>query len=130
MLSRHIRPPVAAFLLALMTSAQAATADGTAAAAVNFCRHVDGLLDGPHIPDEATARAIAAAIIAQRESRKYADQYDLIVQDEGPAWLVFQSLPDIPAPTDDMVITVMGGGGLAMRIAKCDGAISGLHWQR
>ncbi len=67
MLSKHIRPPVAAFLLALMTSVQAATADGTAAADVNVCLHVDGMIDGPHIPDETTARVVAAAIIAQLE---------------------------------------------------------------
>lgn len=88
------------------------------------------MLDGPHVPDAATASAIASAVIARTPGLEAAEHYTLIIEDEGAYWSAFQTPPDIPSHDPDVTITTFGGGGLEMKIAKCNGAISDAHYQR
>jgi len=94
------------------------------------CPHTDGLIDGPYVAEESTARAIAVAIIEQMQSRERQAEYDLNVEDDGAFWTAFQSVRGFPRRDGDSITVMMGGGGLTMRIAKCDGALSSMHWQR
>ena len=71
-------------------------------------------------------------MIARNDQTKPPEQYKLYVEDEGDHWVAFQGPPQflIPTADPDVFITVNGGGGLGMNIAKCDGAVSQVHWQR
>lgn len=91
------------------------------------CPHTDGLIDGPHVSDEATARAIALVIISRMDNPERQQTYDLNIQDGGDHWVVWQSVRGDPR-RDATVIR--RGNGLSMRIAKCDGALSSVHWMR
>src|SRR5690554_1188067 len=108
---------VLSFLLAACTTATAAE-DQTSEPAI-VCPHTDGLIDGPYVAEEATARAIALAIIEQMQSGERQAGYDLNVEDDGAFWTVFQSVRGYPREDGDSITVMMGGGGLTMRIAKC-----------
>ncbi|KCZ86485.1 hypothetical protein HHI_17213 [Hyphomonas hirschiana VP5] len=86
------------------------------------CPHVGGMIEGPYVAGESTARSIAQAVVEQMQWHDLQAEYDLNIRDDGDAWIAFQS----PKERQD----VRGGGGLTMRISKCDGAISSMHWQR
>jgi hypothetical protein len=88
------------------------------------CRHQDGLIDRPVVPTAEVARGIFTAVAKPLQSEKVASQYILYISDAGTAWAVMQGLPDRPG------MITMGGGGLTMRIDKCTGAISEMHYQR
>jgi len=88
------------------------------------CPHQDGLIGRPVVPTAEVARGIFAAVAKPLQSEQAASEYVLTIADEGAAWAVYQALPDRPG----MIIT--GGGGLEMRIDKCTGAISEMHYQR
>jgi hypothetical protein len=45
-------------------------------------------------------------------------------------WLVFQSIPDAPPDAQGNIHVTVGGGGLGMRIDRCNGRISKVHYQR
>jgi hypothetical protein len=45
-------------------------------------------------------------------------------------WLVFQSLPDALAAANGSVTITAGGGGLGLRIDRCNGAMSRVYYQR
>ena len=88
------------------------------------CRHQDGLIDGPVVPTAEVARGIFAAVARPLQSEAAASGYVLTIADQGVAWVVYQALPNPPG------VTTMGGGGLEMRIDKCTGAISEMHYSR
>lgn len=87
------------------------------------CERVQGTYPGPYVGREETARAIAVAIIESLQTQERQERYELLLQDSGDHWIAFQS----PLPRDSRT---RGGGGLQMRIAKCNGAVSGLSFQR
>ena len=89
------------------------------------CHHQDGLIDGPVVPTAEVARGIFTAVAKPLQSEQAASKYVLTIADEGAAWAVYQALPPPPAG-----MIMMGGGGLTMRIDKCTGAISEMHYQR
>ncbi len=117
---------------ALLACCTAVTGCQVLTPATSTCAHVDGFLDGPHVADEETARAIANAMIARNGQLEPPAEFRLYVEDDGDHWVAFQGPPEFLVPTSDpdVFITPYGGGGLAMNIAKCDGAISNVHWQR
>lgn len=87
----------------------------------------------PVAPDEAAARRVAEAVIAVRPHPS-SKRYDLRVErdrDDLGQWLAFQSLPR-PRRREGpgWVLVTAGGGGLAMRIDSCTGAVSRLHYSR
>ncbi|MBL8537668.1 MAG: hypothetical protein JNM59_09735 [Hyphomonadaceae bacterium] len=110
--------------------------EANVAAAPVACQHTAGLIDGPYVADEATARRIALAVILGMErreeliSRERQRRYDLKVEDRGAYWIAFQTVRGYPRREGDAIIVMAGGGGLEMRIAKCDGTISEVHWSR
>lgn len=76
------------------------------------------------MPNAETARNIAAAIIAARQSPGETRKYQLLVEPDGHnpgLWLAWQARSGEPA---------LGGGGISMRINRCTGSISNLHHQR
>jgi hypothetical protein len=89
------------------------------------CHHEDGLIDRPVVPTAEVARAIFAAVAKPLQSEQAASKYVLTIADGGAAWVVFQALPPPPAG-----MIQFGGGGLEMRIDKCTGAISEMHYSR
>jgi hypothetical protein len=84
------------------------------------CHHIDGSIDGPVVPTPDIARAIFSAIAKGRSVRSPMAGYKLATEDNGASWLVYQ-MPDD---------TNIRGGGLMMRINKCTGAISEIHYMR
>jgi hypothetical protein len=87
----------------------------------------------PVAPDLAAARRIAQAVIASRpfpRRRRYVLQV-IADRDDPGRWLAMQSLPE-PRPSRHpwIVSVTAGGGGVVMRIDRCTGAISQLHYAR
>lgn len=111
---------MALLLLALQIMVMAPPASGP----VPVCPHHDGLIDGPVVPTAEVARGIFAAVAKPLQSEQAASKYVLTIADQGADWAVYQALPKPPG-----TITV-GGGGLEMRIDKCTGAISEMHYSR
>lgn len=57
--------------------------------------------------------------------------YSLHVERDGATgWFVFQSLSDSPSDANGKIAVIAGGGGLGMRIDRCNGAMSRVHYQR
>lgn len=96
------------------------------------CPKRSGFLDGPFVWDEDTAKMIAQVIIDGIKKRKPDDKYVLEVFNDGSHWEVFQSIRriDEEIEEDGAITVIAGGGGVAMRIAKCDGAVSEVHFSR
>ena len=86
----------------------------------------------PVAPDAAAARRIAEGVISARP-RFGLNIYRVNVvpdPDHADRWLAYQSVvPDAP-PTGRATGTMRGGGGLAMRIDRCTGAVTDIHRQR
>lgn len=88
---------------------------------------------GPVIPDEKTARAVAKAIISAQPTSERLRKYRLNISGGGlteGAWFAYQGPENKPKITHKEISVVMGGGGLTMRIDRCTGAISDLHYVR
>jgi hypothetical protein len=101
-----------------------------------YCPKEPGLLQGPYVPNEIVARQIFHAVAAVFNRTDTEGKYVVRVNEYSDAWAVYQSLPEsndacINDPTGNTKCTVTsGGGGLAMRINKCNGAISNVHYSR
>jgi hypothetical protein len=82
---------------------------------------------GDLVPSAQVAREIAEAVIRGRQTDKERSEFQLMVEPAGnDAWDVMQVIPDrIEA---DGTVTVTNGGGLAIRIARCNGAILFVHY--
>ena len=87
----------------------------------------------PVAPDEAAARRIAEAVIAGRPHPPRR-RYVLHVRRDGEdpsQWIASQGLPPPRRrPPPGSIYVRAGGGGLGMRIDRCTGAVSRLHYQR
>ncbi len=97
---------------------------GAAASSVSSCS-----LPFEVVQDEASARAIAQVVIGSAPPQavpKYSKRYDLRVSfvPERRSWIPVQH----PVPVDNG-LSILGGGGLGMEIAACDGAVSGIDRQ-
>ncbi len=95
----------------------------------------------PVAPDEAAARRIAEAVIANvppsqrlREATAAGARYRLIVKrdpDDPHLWIAFQGLPPPPrSGRRDRIVLQAPGHGLGFRIDRCTGAISQMAYQR
>lgn len=91
------------------------------------CPKAAGVVRGLFVFRESTARAIAMAVIAELQEKDVRDAFELVIKDEGDHWIAFQNTP---AKQQGDAVIVTFGGGVEMDIAKCDGAISSLHWQK
>ena len=103
----------------LLLVLQIVTVTPTASGPAPVCQHRDGMIDGPVVPTAEVARGIFTAVAKQSE--QVAGRYVLTIVDAGAAWGAYQVLP-----TSN--IGLRGGGGLTMRIDKCTGAISEMHY--
>ena len=84
----------------------------------------------PLVANAETARAIFLAV--ERDFFPQADlqTYPAVdVHDDGDRWAVFRHRPSVRLPSGELEIT-RGGGQLELTIAKCDAAISGVHFSR
>ena len=111
---------MALLLLALQIMVMAPDVSGPAP----VCPHQEGLIGRPVVPTAEVARGIFVAVAKPLQSEQAASGYVLTIADEGAVWVVFQALPDRPG------VIITGGGGLQMRIDKCTGAISRMHYER
>ena len=92
-----------------------------AASATPACHHEDGYLDGPFVPDAATAKAIYIAVRQKQVSLKH---FPVIrITDEGDHWAVSEGTLH-PNPNQ------LGGGQFYVSIDKCSGAISHSAYNR
>ena len=86
---------------------------------------------GELVPNEQVARELANVIIRSRQSEQRRSQYSLRVEKDGAtAWLVYQSLPDGRPDANGRIRVTSGGGGLAIRINRCNGAMSAVYYMR
>ena len=100
------------------------------------CGKEGGMVAGPFVKDAATARRIFEAVAESQRDAEFMAKYRIHVDEGASDWAVYQSLP--PAPDSCEISTsasarcsvTSGGGGLSMRIDKCTGAVSRVHYQR
>ena len=77
---------------------------------------------GDLVPNSQVAREIGAAILRGRQGAEESARYEIRVEAAGnDAWAVLQLVPDrIEA---DGSVTHTDGGGVAIRIDRCNGAV-------
>ena len=86
---------------------------------------------GDLVPNAQVARRIAEAVIRGRETPERRARYRLDVEPDGQGdWRASQSLPQSPPNAHGNSVITRGGGGLTMRIGRCDGKISEVHYVR
>lgn len=107
----------------------------TSVAAERDCGKEPGFLGGPLVANAETAQGVFEAVALGLRGPAFMAKYTIHVKEEATAWGVYQSLHPEPdgckGSTSENCITVTsGGGGLSMRINKCTGAISHVHYQR
>jgi hypothetical protein len=85
---------------------------------------------GELVPTAQVARPLAEVIIrGQASAARTADHVLRVDQRDQGNWLVSQSLPaSAPRVEPDAIVVTHGGGGLQMRIDRCNGAISDVHY--
>ena len=95
------------------------------------CPKAQGMIRGPVVKTKQAAFMIFKAVELDI-APKLLEKYPVFVgEDEGDSWLVFQTSPPSSVPPKPGEIIVSAGGGmLSMRISKCDGAISEMHYNR
>ena len=86
---------------------------------------------GELVPNAQVAGELAEAVIRSRQTPEQRSRYVLRVEEDGTTgWVVFQSLPDTRASGNGAITVTAGGGGLGMRIDRCNAAMSEVHYQR
>ena len=89
------------------------------------------ILVGELVPNAAVARDIAEAVFRSRQKPEQRSKYVVHVQkDDESGWVVFEALPDQRRDAKGNITVTAGGGGLAMHIDRCNGAMSGVYYQR
>lgn len=80
------------------------------------------IFEGEVVPTADTAMEIAEAVLKRRQPLKVRSLFELHVKPAGPdAWDVMQVVLPHEAPDGHLIVT--DGGGLSIRIARCDGRI-------
>ena len=86
---------------------------------------------GELVPSAEVARDIAEAIFRSRQSPEQRSRYVVHVeQDDRKGWVVYQALPNTPPDANGNITVTAGGGGLGIRIDRCNGAMSNVFYQR
>ena len=84
----------------------------------------------PLVTNSETAKAIFLAVEKDFFPAADAETYPVVgATDEGDRWIVSRGRSPVTTPQGDVEVT-MGGGQLALTIAKCDAAISGVVFNR
>ena len=107
----------------------------TSVAAERDCGKEPGFLGGPFVASAETAQRIFEAVALGLRGPEFTAKYTINVSEETASWAVYQSLHPEPdgcqnSTIENCVTVTSGGGGLSMRIDKCTGAISQVHYQR
>jgi hypothetical protein len=119
-IGHHLRMKILSALVIVAISLGSAPAQGKACPS----------FFGPAVPDAATARAIATAVIRSHQPLNKTRSYALKVgRNVSGNWEAFQFVPPRTLPNGDTVV-IEGGGGFQMVIDRCSGAISGLILQK
>lgn len=117
------------FVGGIAASALMGCQHGSDASAALSCAGVDWRgFDRPLVATEAAALAIGAAIIAENAPQEPGEPYQLRAADEGDHWVVYQFKP--PETLENGTVLLQFGGGLELRINKCDGKIRSLRGQK
>jgi hypothetical protein len=90
-------------------------------APVPDCPHTAGHIQGPFVPTAAAARQVFIAIGDAVAPDAMAKHQDVVVQDEGSYWAVFQTMR-VRRGENGPVVT-SSGGGLSLDLDKCTGAV-------
>jgi hypothetical protein len=94
------------------------------------CNQPPGKAIGEIVPTKDTARAIYRAIAAGRHD-KVSSSNDILVNDDGDHWEVFQYPKKGPTYEDhhglETIRVVAGGGTLELDINKCDASVLGSY---
>ena len=86
---------------------------------------------GELVPNVQVARDLADVVIRSRQTPEERSRYVLHVEPDGETgWSVFQGLPDGSPDANGNVTVSAGGGGLGMRIDRCNGEMSSVYYQR
>jgi hypothetical protein len=86
---------------------------------------------GELVPSADVAGDIAEVIFRSRQTPEQRSRYVVHVEhDDGTGWVVFQALPDKQRDASGNITATAGGGGLGMRIDRCNGAMSSVFYQR
>ena len=86
------------------------------------CKHVEGSLEGPFVPNAATARQIFNAVrTVVAPDFASAKNSSITIRDTGPYWVVSQNIRVIGQ--DGKLLELMGGAGFSVYVDKCSGAI-------
>jgi hypothetical protein len=88
---------------------------------------------GAAVPDVATARAIATAVISARQTTEISKKYRLFVEPDSEragSWMASQALPQPRNRDPKTIVLIRGGGGMQMRIDRCTGEISDMYYSR
>lgn len=115
--------------LLLFAASMFVTASATVEAKAGRC----SIKGGELVPTEEVARGIAEAIIRARQSPEAMAGYVLYVEpdERDPRrWAVGQGLPELPPNPDGTITERVGGGGISMRIDRCTGEVSNVHFIR
>ena len=85
---------------------------------------------GELVPNSQVARELANVIIRSRQTARRRSRYSLHVEKDAAGWVIFQSLAGSLPKANGRTTVTAGGGGLSMRIDRCNGTISDVHYQR
>jgi hypothetical protein len=116
----------AALILFATEAVGAEPADGQSAKI--RCPHTDGSIDGPFAPTKAVAHKIFKAVRDSIITVHTGKPMDVRVKDEGDHWAAYDYLP--PHIRRDGSIVVTAGGGLAMEVDTCTGAVTHVAFQK
>jgi hypothetical protein len=88
---------------------------------------------GATVPDTATARAIALAVISAQQTSAVSKKYRLFVgpdSERAGSWEASQTLAQPRNRAPKAITVTMGGGGIHMHINRCTGEISDMYYYR
>ena len=86
---------------------------------------------GELVPNAQVARSLAEVIIRSRQTPEQRARNVLQVEQDGRSgWVVFQRIPGRQPDAKGNVTITAGGGGLGMRINRCNGAMNRVYYQR
>jgi hypothetical protein len=97
------------------------------------CPKQPGMIGDAIVATADTARSIYLSVAKQRGD-KVSPGNDVVVDDDGERWVVYQHPKDSPATNhiatgEEVTTIIQGGGTLDMEIDKCTGAIRA-HYSR
>ena len=88
---------------------------------------------GEIVPNATVARRVAEAIIRGRQTPEQMSKYVLYVaidQQDAGKWMVGQGIPPTPPDAEGNITVTAGGGGIWIKIDRCNGQVSDVSFAR